>query len=236
MLIQDHDKVAAGGNDMDFKQFKNNKGNVTGLCVIVDCLAGKDDEVLAGLIENFKKGRPETVLPVSIGYIKTKGDYIIPMLIQDIADVDDVIIEKIRSVPHICDVKSYIFNLHIPEEEEEESAEEVEPEDLLLAHGMIFIDVESGKDKHVLKTLAHSSDDDVKINFLGHCFHSFDCDMVAFVSAYNHNILFEWVRSKVRSIDGVLDTDVDAISGMEPLIFQNELEQLMEELTKLEGN
>ncbi len=218
---------------MDFKQFKNNKGNVTGLCVIVDCLAGKDEEVLAGLIENFKKGRPETVLPVSIGYIKTKGDYIIPMLIQDIADVDDVIIDKVRSVDHICDVKSYIFNLHIPEEDE---AKEQDPDQLFLAHGMIFIDVESGKDRHVLKTLAHSSDEDVQINFLGHCFHSFDCDMVAFVSAYNHNILFEWVRSKIRSIDGVLDTDVDAISGMEPLIFQDELEQLMEELATLESD
>ena len=222
---------------MDFKQFKNSKGDVTGLCVIVDCVAGTDQEVLEGLLENFKKDRPERVLPVSIGYIKTKGDYLIPLLIQDIADVDDVIIDKIRSVPGVCDVKSYILNLHVPEdrEDEEGGAEAEDSAELpLLAHGMVFIDVESGKDRHVLKTLSRSDTEDVKINFLGHCFHSFDCDMLAFVSGYDHNILFEWVRSSVRTIDGVLDTDVDSISGMEPLILPEEMEALMEELSKLE--
>jgi len=215
---------------MDFKEFKNSKGDVTGLCVVVDCVAGKDDEVLDGLVANFTKDRPTSVLPVSIGYIKTKGDYIIPMLVKDISDVDDVIIDRIRSVPGIADVKSYIFNLQIPEEDTtEEPGDEV-----MLAHGMVFIDVESGKDRHVLKTMAVSGDENVKINFLGHCFHSFDCDMVAFVSAYNANILFEWVRSTVRPIDGVLDTDVDIISGMEPLILPDEVADLMEVLASLE--
>lgn len=221
---------------MDFKSFKNSKGNVTGLCVIVDCLAGKDDEVLDGLVENFTTARPTDVLPVSIGYIKNKGDYIIPMLIKDIADVDDVLIDLVRSVGGVSDVKSYIFNLHVPEgDEEKEHAAEEDAAAVMMAHGMVFIDVASGQDRHVLKTVLNSSDEDVMINFVGHCFHSFDCDMVAFVSAFNHSILFEWVRSKIRTVEGVLDTDVDVISGMEPLILPDEVVTLMEELAKLEN-
>ena len=219
---------------MDFKEFKNSKGGVTGLCVVVDCVAGKDDEVLAGLVENFSTNRSENVLPVSVGYIKNKGDYLIPMLVKDVADADDVIIDKIRSVPGVCDVKSYLFNLQGADEATPPPATESMDDQPFLAHGILFIDVESGKDRDVLRKVAASTDGTVAINFLAHCFHSFDCAMIAFVSSYSHNILFEWIRENVRSIDGVLDTDLDIISSMEPLLLPDEVQTLMTELAKLE--
>lgn len=219
---------------MDFKEFKNSKGGVTGLCVVVDCVAGKDDQVLEGLVANFSKDRSENVLPVSVGYIKNKGDYLIPMLVKDVADADDVIIDKIRSVPGVCDVKSYLFNLQGTDEPEAAPPAGAIDDQPFLAHGILFIDVESGKDREVLKKVAASTDGSVAINFLAHCFHSFDCDMIAFVSSFSHNVLFEWVREKIRTVDGVLDTDLDIISSMEPLLLPDEVQTLMTELAKLE--
>jgi len=220
---------------MEYKGFQNSKGNVTGLCVVVDCVAGTDAQVLEGLVENFSKDRPDTILPVSIGYIRSKGDYIIPMLVQDISDADDVIIDKVRTVEGVCDIKSYIFNLTVPELAEGANAgAEPDDDEPLLCHGMLFVDVESGKDRHVLKTISRSSDPNVQINFLGHCFHSFDCDLVAFISAPDQNILHQWVRENIRPIDGVLDTSVDVITGMEPLIGPDEMMKLMEILNALE--
>lgn len=215
---------------MDFRNFKNRKGGVTGLCVFVDCIAGTDDAVLEGLTKNFSENPNEAILPVSIGYVKTKGDYIIPMLVQDVAEVDDLIIDKIRSVEGVSDIKSYLFNMQVPQAEEDEMAEGTP----LLAHGIIFVDVAGGKDREALEKISALGDEDVSINFLGHCFHSFDCDMIAFVSARSHGRLFEWVREKIRPIDGVLDTDVEIISGMEPLLSLEEAQTLMTELAKLE--
>ena len=111
---------------------------------------------------------------------------------------------------------------------------EPDEDEPLLSHGMMFVDVQSGMDKHALKTIACSSDENVQINFLGHCFHSFDCDLVAFVSAADQNILHSWIREKIRAIDGVIDTAVDVISGMEPLIGPDEMMKLMTILSELE--
>lgn len=215
---------------MDFRNFKNRKGGVTGLCVFVDCIAGRDDAVLEGLTANFTKDRSESILPVSIGYVKTKGDYVIPMLVQDMAEVDDLLIDKVRSVDGVSDIKSYLFNMQVPRPDEDE-VDEGTP---LMAHGIIFVDVEGGKDRACLDAIAALGDDEVSINFLGHCFHSFDCDMVVFVSARSHARLFEWVKEKIRPIDGILDTDVEIISGMEPLLSMEEAQALMEELATLD--
>lgn len=177
---------------------------------ILDIVAGKEKEALEGLVKNLEPEVGGRFGPAAIWQIRHSTDYAVELRLKDpaaVADLDDLLIDKVRSVDGIAETTiRTIFNFSfIDEAGGKKAVAAARGEGGIL--GVVLCDVVCGKDRETHQAmLALKPDGDVVPVDVETAFHSADFDASVLLVGPDEGALHAYIQKHLRPIDGVYDT------------------------------
>jgi hypothetical protein len=200
--------------------------------VVLDVDAGYDKRAYELLLKNLEK--TEHVMPVFIGQIFETADLEIMIQAADVESLNEYILKRMRSIKEIRETMVYpitsfkgLAEFSLGDFQSSYSDQDTAVEFPLFT---IKLDVAPTKDVEVYQTLSKlSMTDTVLPAFVGYTFQQADFDIGFYFFAMDLQCAWDFVRSELRRIDGVWDTEISVVMHINSLVSAEDLAQVLRE-------
>jgi len=184
------------------------------LTVNVDCMAGEERLIYESICYKLANYTLDGIKPLALSLIKETGNLILMAYVADPMQINEFLIDIIRSTEGVIETTTYIrHGLIALVEDPAHLIEEGFSPDNDRYNAFVMIDLIPGWEREVDKALCDlPTTDGVIPVMMSFCFHDDDTDMILELSGITEDAILEYVINYVRPIEGIIDTDTETLS------------------------
>lgn len=187
-------------------------------CVSLDIKKRSVEDLWENLSSSLSSANGIT--PIAMGIVFETYDVMIFLWCETPENLNDYIINRLRSVKGVTETEVFFVN-----DMQEITHEEIDSEPGI--DGIIFIDVECGKDESVYNAIIEDispEENKTFTKFVAKCLHSTNLDQLVGFKGVNLYYL-DQLFSKVRMVNGVTDMQIMMFSRFTTLVEFDELKK-----------
>lgn len=180
--------------------------------VDADIVSGKDEIAREQLLSNLQKYQSSAVSPLWVNWLRHRADLRFVCLTTDLAEYNDFMLDVVRSVQYVRETRTLLSfggraNIDVLLDLEME----ITSSNPGIA-ASVLIDVQPGMDRECFQGLLDlPTHPDVRRVWLLNCYHSEDADLMMLLLGKDLSVLTGYVMSWVRTVPGVIDTEMDTV-------------------------
>jgi DNA-binding Lrp family transcriptional regulator len=180
----------------------------------IDVHANHDEQTREQLLERLKGYDEPAITLLWINWLRMRADLRVVCLVNDLARLDDFLMDVIRSVPGVRDTRSFLAFDGVVHGDVVENIAMQDSTWSRRASATVMIKSEPGKDCSVYSALAElPNNNQVEVGYVAKLLHCHVCDMMVLLFGERTAALSGYVTSHIRPIPGVQDTE--AISTLD---------------------
>ena len=175
----------------------------------VDIRSGEDEAAREELIERLRHHEPDAVVPLWVNLLWERGDLRLVCLAHDLSRLDDFLVDVVRRVPGVRSTSARLAfeGVIYPEALNEIPLQAAAWTQRSAA--AVFVKSEPGRDRSIYQALLDlPPHPQVRVVWVLQLFHSPQADMKLLLTSDNFSALTGYVMSWVRTIPGILDTEL----------------------------
>ncbi|MCB0064832.1 MAG: hypothetical protein KDE19_22060 [Caldilineaceae bacterium] len=180
--------------------------------VDADIVSGKDEIAREQLLSNLQRYQSDAVSPLWVNWLRHRADLRFVCLTTDLAEYNDFMLDVVRSVQYVRETRTM---LSFGGRADIDVLLDLEMEIGTNSHNIaasVLIDVQPGMDRQCFQGLLDlPRHPDVRRVWLLNCYHSEDADLMMMLLGKNISALTGYVMSWVRTVPGVIDTEMDTV-------------------------
>jgi hypothetical protein len=184
----------------------------------VDIQSGQDEAAREALLTNLRGHCKACVQPLWVNLMRERADLRVVCLVRDLARLDDFLVDTIRATPG---VRGTSARLAFGGVVRADVITELPLQDSAFtrrAAAAVFVKTEPGRDRQTYEALiALPPHPEVKVAWALKVFHSPEADIKLLLLGERTTALTGYVMSWVRTVPGVLDTELTAVLDWEIL-------------------
>lgn len=194
-----------------------------------DIVSGKDEIAREQLLQNVSRYRTPGVAPLWVNWLRHRADLRFVCLVRDVEEFNDFMLDVVRSVDGVRETSTILsFGGRADLDTLLDLEMEVGPTPRMVA-GNIMIDVTPGMDRECFQALHDlPPHPDVRHVWILNCYHSENADLMMFLLAKSQSALTGYVMSWVRTVPGVVDTELDSVLDWRWLAASEDIIELCE--------
>ena len=178
----------------------------------IDIFSGQDELAREGLLENLARSDRQSVTPLWVNWLRERADLRVVCLVHDLTCFDDFLVDIIRTVPGVRGTAAQLaFDGTVHGDALMDVSSFNSSWDQRAA-ATVFVKSQPGRDREVyeaLITLPHHQQ--VTLVWAVKLFHSVDADLLLLLLGERTSALTGYVMSWVRTVPGVLDTQLTSV-------------------------
>lgn len=180
--------------------------------VDADIVSGKDEIAREQLLSNLQRYNSPAVSPLWVNWLRHRADLRFVCLTNNLEEYNDFMLDVVRSVEYVRETRTILsFGGRVDIDALLDLEMEVGPNSQTVATS-VMIDVQPGMDRQCFQDLADlPPHPEVRPVWLLNCYHSEDADLMMFLLGKNIAALTGYVMSWVRTVPGVIDTEMDTV-------------------------
>ena len=178
----------------------------------IDIYAGQDEIAREGLLENLSKSSEDCITPLWINWLRERADLRVVCLVHDLARFDDFLIDAIRAVPGVRGTAARLAFDGVV------CGDPVMDISLLgsgwdrRAAATVEIKTQPGRDREVYDALVRLPQHaQVAVVWVVKLFHTTEADLQLLLLGERTAALTGYTMSWVRTVPGVVDTQVTSV-------------------------
>lgn len=180
--------------------------------VDADIVSGKDEIAREQLLSNLQRYQSAAVSPLWVNWLRHRADLRFVCLTTDLAEYNDFMLDVVRSVQYVRETRTM---LSFGGRADIDALLDLEMEIGTNSHNIaasVLIDVQPGMDRQCFQGLLDlPRHPEVRRVWLLNCYHSEDADLMMMLLGKNISALTGYVMSWVRTVPGVIDTEMDTV-------------------------
>ncbi len=197
----------------------------------VDCdvASGKDELAREELLRNVGRYRSQGVAPLFVNWLRQRADLRFVCLVRDLSEFNDFMLDVVRSVDGVRETRTTLsFSGRADIDTLLELEMEVNPSSSTVA-ASVWVDVKPGMDRRCFQSLLDLPEHpDVRRVWLLNCYHSEDADLLLLLLGKNVEALTGYVMSWIRTVPGVVDTEMSTVLDWRWLASPEDVVELCE--------
>ena len=205
--------------------------NQQAVLAFVDCdvISGKDEFAREQLLRNVGRYRSHGVAPLFVNWLRQRADLRFACLVRDLSEFNDFILDVVRSVEGVRETRTTLsFGGRADLDALLELEMEVNPSSSTVAASG-WVDVKPGMDRECFQALLDLPEHhDVRRVWLLNCYHSDDADLLLLLLGKNVEALTGYVMSWIRTIPGIVDTEMSTVLDWRWLASSEDVVELCE--------
>ena len=208
----------------------NNNHQQTVLAFIdCDVISGKDEVAREQLLRNVGRYRSHGVAPLFVNWLRQRADLRFVCLVRDLSEFNDFMLDVVRSVDGVRETRTTLsFGGRADIDTLLELEMEVNPSSSTVA-ASVWVDVQPGMDRRCFQSLLDLPEHaDVRRVWLLNCYHSADADLLLLLLGKNVEALTGYVMSWIRTVPGVVDTEMSTVLDWRWLASSEDVVELCE--------
>ena len=209
----------------------NNIANHQAVLAFIDCdvISGKDELAREELLRNVGRYRSHGVAPLFVNWLRQRADLRFVCLVRDLSEFNDFILDVVRSVDGVRETRTTLsFGGRADIDALLELEMEVNPSSSTVA-ASVWVDVKPGMDRRCFQALLDLPEhSDVRRVWLLNCYHSEDADLLLLLLGKNVAALTGYVMSWIRTVPGVVDTEMSTVLDWRWLASSEDVVELCE--------
>jgi hypothetical protein len=178
----------------------------------IDIQSGHDELARERLLENLQQCPHDFISPLWVNLMRERADLRVVCLIQDLTGLDDFLVDMIRTVPG---VRGTAAQLAFDGVVRGESLEDVALLDSVWdrrAAATVLVKSQPGADRQVYQALIElPRHQQVEVVWVVKLFHSGEADLLILLLGEVTSALTGYVMSWVRTVPGVVDTQLTSV-------------------------
>ena len=178
----------------------------------IDIRSGQDELAREGLLQNLTECTQQHVTPLWINWLRERADLRVVCLVNDLASFDDFLVDVVRTVPGVRGTSAKLSFGGVVRGDK--------VMDLFLqdsvwdrrAAATVMVKSQAGQDHAVYEQLVRlPRHQHVEVVWVLKLFHSIEADMVLLLLGERTSALTGYVMSWVRTLPGVVDTELTSV-------------------------
>ena len=210
---------------------RNNSSAQQTVLAFVDCdvASGKDELAREELLRNVGRYRSQGVAPLFVNWLRQRADLRFVCLVRDLSEFNDFMLDVVRSVDGVRETRTTLsFSGRADIDTLLELEMEVNPSSSTVA-ASVWVDVKPGMDRRCFQSLLDLPEHpDVRRVWLLNCYHSEDADLLLLLLGKNVEALTGYVMSWIRTVPGVVDTEMSTVLDWRWLASPEDVVELCE--------
>lgn len=180
--------------------------------VDADIVSGKDEIAREQLLSNLQRYNSPAVSPLWVNWLRHRADLRFVCLTNNLEEYNDFMLDVVRSVEYVRETRTILsFGGRADIDALLDLEMEVGPNSHTVATS-VMIDVQPGMDRKCFQGLIDlPPHPEVRRVWLLNCYHSEDADLMMLLLGKNISALTGYVMSWVRTVPGVIDTEMDTV-------------------------
>ena len=194
-----------------------------------DIISGKDEIAREQLLQNISQYHTGGVAPLWVNWLRHRADLRFVCLVRDVDEFNDFMLDVVRSIEGVRETSTILsFGGRADLDTLLDLEMEVGPNQRMVA-GTVMIDVMPGRDRDCFQGLLDlPPHPDVRRVWLLNCYHSDNADLMMLLLAKSQAALTGYVMSWVRTVPGVVDTELDSVLDWRWLAASEDIIELCE--------
>lgn len=178
----------------------------------IDIYAGQDEHAREGLLENLTRANNQCITPLWINWMRERADLRVVCLVHDLMRFDDFLVDVIRTVPGVRGTAARLaFDGVVCGDALMDIALQKMVWDRRAA-ATVEIKTQPGRDREVYAALVglprHKQ---VEVVWVVKLYHSIEADLMLLLLGERTAALTGYTMSWVRTVPGVVDTQVTSV-------------------------
>ncbi len=178
----------------------------------IDVFAGQDELARESLLEHLRGFREPYITPLWVNWLRERADLRVVCLIHDLERLDDFLVDMIRTVPGVRGTAALLaFDGTVRSEPLVDVSLQNSVWDRR-ASATVWVKSQPGCDREVYEALLRlPPHEEVEVVWVVKLFHSADADLQLLLTGERTAALTGYVMSWVRTVPGVLDTQLSTV-------------------------
>ena len=209
----------------------SNNNHQQAVLAFIDCdiVSGKDELAREELLRNIGRYRSHGVAPLFVNWLRQRADLRFVCLVRDLSEFNDFMLDVVRSVDGVRETRTTLsFDGRADIDALLELEMEVNPSSNTVA-ASVWVDVKPGMDRRCFQSLLDLPEHaDVRRVWLLNCYHSEDADLLLLLLGKNVEALTGYAMSWIRTVPGVVDTEMSTVLDWRWLASPEDVVELCE--------
>lgn len=195
----------------------------------IDIYAGQDEQAREGLLENLNKLADRCVTPLWLNWMRERADLRVVCLVHDLLRFDDFLVDVIRSVPGVRGTAARLaFDGTVCADAMRDIATQNTIWDRRAA-ATVEVKTQPGQDREVYRALIElPRHKEVQVVWVVKLFHSTEADLMLLLLGRRTAALTGYTMSWIRTVPGVVDTQVTSVLDWQILGNDTDFQALIE--------
>ncbi len=195
----------------------------------IDIYAGQDEQAREGLLENLAKVADRCVTPLWLNWMRERADLRVVCLVHDLLRFDDFLVDVIRSVPGVRGTAARLaFDGTVCADAMRDIATQNTIWDRRAA-ATVEVKTQPGRDREVYRALIElPRHKEVQVVWVVKLFHSTEADLMLLLLGRRTAALTGYTMSWIRTVPGVVDTQVTSVLDWQILGNDTDFQALIE--------
>ncbi|MDQ1300409.1 MAG: hypothetical protein QG637_326 [Chloroflexota bacterium] len=178
----------------------------------IDIYAGQDEQAREGLLENLMNSTDQCVTPLWVNWLRERADLRVVCLVHDLMRFDDFLVDVIRTVPGVRGTAARLaFDGVVCGDAVLDIALQSAVWDRRAA-ATVEVKTQPGRDREVYEALVGlPKHKEVQVVWVVKLFHSTEADLMLLLIGERTAALTGYTMSWVRTVPGVVDTQVSSV-------------------------
>jgi len=178
----------------------------------IDIHAGQDEDAREKLLENLTRFKEACITPLWVNWLRERADLRVVCLVHDLLRFDDFLVDVIRCVPG---VRGTAAQLAFDGVVHGDAVTELPLQNSIWncrAAATVLVKSEPGQDRQVYQALVGlPKHEEVEALWVVKLFHSSEADLMLLLLGERTSALTGYVMSWVRTVPGVVDTQLTSV-------------------------
>lgn len=195
----------------------------------IDIYAGQDEQAREGLLENLANVADRCVTPLWLNWMRERADLRVVCLVHDLLRFDDFLVDVIRSVPGVRGTAARLaFDGTVCADAIRDIATQNTIWDRRAA-ATVEVKTQPGRDREVYRALIElPRHKEVQVVWVVKLFHSTEADLMLLLLGRRTAALTGYTMSWIRTVPGVVDTQVTSVLDWQILGNDTDFQALIE--------
>lgn len=178
----------------------------------IDIYAGQDEQAREGLLENLTNATDQCVTPLWVNWLRERADLRVVCLVHDLMRFDDFLVDVIRTVPGVRGTSARLaFDGVVCGDAVMDIALQNAVWDRRAA-ATVEVKTQPGRDREVYQALVGlPKHKEVEVVWVVKLFHSTEADLMLLLVGERTAALTGYTMSWVRTVPGVVDSQVSSV-------------------------
>jgi hypothetical protein len=178
----------------------------------IDILSGQDELAREGLLENLGRFKDSFITPLWVNWLRERADLRVVCLVQDLARLDDFLIDAVRTVPGVRGTAAQLAFSGVVRSDPLMDVAFFNTVWDQRAAATVQVKTQPGQDRAVYRALIElPRHEQVAIVWVVKLFHSTEADLQLLLLGDRTAALTGYAMSWVRTVPGVMDTQLSSV-------------------------